>query len=309
MSTPTKQMCGSSSTGRPSSTATHPRSRRATTLEFYGAYRDAAFLLRELGDNANADRYEHRAAEIRAAAQKLLLDPATGTFGPRWQTNAAAVLYDVADPSQYNAIWNSVLSHVGHVRFNSLVVTPYYNYYVISAMAEMGHREDALPWIRAYWGGMLQEGATSFWEAYDPDWFKQDFHASLQADNRSGYFVSLAHGWSSGPTPWLMEQVLGIQSRGAGFSTVDIRPDLLDLQWARGAEPTPHGPLKVSVTHDSGITLDLPSGIQANVSVPLSHPGSPVLVNGERATSRPEEDGARAVVTLAAPGHYVLRGQ
>ena len=284
-------------------------SRRATTLEFYGAYRDGASLLRELGDTANAVHYEQRAAAIKAAAQKHLLDPSTGTFGSLWQTNAAAVLFDVADPSQYAAIWKNVLSNVGHVHFNSRVATPYYNYYIISAMAKMGHREEALQWMRQYWGGMLDEGATSFWEAYDPDWFKEDFHASLQADNRSGYFVSLAHGWSSGPTPWLMEQVLGIHSRGAGFSTVDIRPDPLDLKWARGAEPTPNGLLKVDIRNEGGpiaVTIDLPPGVAATVSVPLVHSGAAVLVNGQSRASKPSEGGTRATVVLNAAGSYVL---
>ena len=35
-----------------------PETRRATTLEFYRAYREAAFMLRELGDTTNADKYE-----------------------------------------------------------------------------------------------------------------------------------------------------------------------------------------------------------------------------------------------------------
>ena len=55
---------------------------------------------------------------------------------------------------------------------NGLIISPYYNYYVIRAMAEMGHREEALKWIRQYWGGMVDEGATSFWEAYDPSWYQ-----------------------------------------------------------------------------------------------------------------------------------------
>ena len=82
----------------------------------------------------------------------------------------------------------------------------------------------------------------------------EDFHSSLQSDNRSGYFVSLAHGWSSGPTAWMMEQVLGIQPAGAGFSTVDIRPDLVDLDWAKGGEPTPQGLLMVDVRKNGAIT-------------------------------------------------------
>jgi alpha-L-rhamnosidase len=286
-----------------------PETRRATTLEFYRAYREAAWMLRELGDTANAAKYEARAAEIEAGAQKYLLDPGTGAFGPRWQTNAAAVIGGAAKPEEYGAIWKNVLSQVGTGPTNSLIISPYYNYYVIRAMAEMGHREEALKWIRQYWGGMIDEGATSFWEAYDPSWYREDFHSSLQSDNRSGYFVSLAHGWSSGPTAWLMEQVLGIQPTGAGFSTVDIRPDLVGLDWARGAEPTPRGLLKVDVKKDGSravISLDIPEGVAARVSVPIPSSSAHVSVNGVAATSSLAEGGARAIVVLDHAGHYEL---
>ena len=289
-----------------------PETRRATTLEFYRAYHEAAWMLRELGDTANAARYEARAAEIEAGAQKYLLDASTGTFGPRWQTNAAAVIGGAAQPVQYDAIWKNVLSQVGERGTNSLIISPYYNYYVIRAMAEMGHREQALKWIRQYWGGMVDEGATSFWEAYDPSWYREDFHSSLQSDNRSGYFVSLAHGWSSGPTAWMMEQVLGIQPTGAGFSTVDIRPDLVDLDWAKGAEPTPHGLLKVDVRKKGGavaITVDVPEGVVARVSVPVASATPYVSVNGRAANSTSTENGTRAVVLFDHAGHYQLAGQ
>ena len=53
---------------------------------------------------------------VKAAADKYLLDPATGTFGPRWQTNAAAVISGAAGPEQYDAIWKNVLSQVGNGR-------------------------------------------------------------------------------------------------------------------------------------------------------------------------------------------------
>jgi Bacterial alpha-L-rhamnosidase 6 hairpin glycosidase domain len=133
---------------------------------------EAAWLLRELGDTPNADKYEARAVAVKTAANKYLLDPATGTYGPRWRTNAAAIIGGAADPKQYPAIWDHVLSNVGHVKYNAYIISPYYNYYVIRAMAETGHRKEALDWIRQYWGGMLEEGATSFWEGYDPSWYK-----------------------------------------------------------------------------------------------------------------------------------------
>jgi alpha-L-rhamnosidase len=286
-----------------------PETRRATTLEFYRAYKEGAWMLRELGDIANADRYEKRAAEVKLGSEKYLIDPATGTFGPRWETNAAAVIGGAASPDRYPAIWKNVLSSVGKGPTNGLIISPYYNYYVIRAMAQTGHRAEALAWIRQYWGGMLHEGATSFWEAYDPDWYKEDFHSSLQSDNRSGYFVSLAHGWSSGPTAWLMEQVLGINSTGAGFSTVDIRPDLVDLAWAKGAEPTPKGLLKVDARKTGTgleVAVDVPEGVIAHISVPST---SQVTVNGRDEPATAAESGTRMIVTLAHPGHYLVAGR
>lgn len=285
-----------------------PEARRATQFEFYAGFRDGIFLLRELGDTQNADAFQRTADQMKAAAEKHLLDP-SGSYGTRWQTNAYAVLSDLAGPSRYDAIWRNALSSVGHVKYNALIITPYYNYYVISAMAKMGHRAEALDWIRQYWGGMIDEGATSFWEGYDPAWPKDDFHASLQADGTSGYQASLAHGWSSGVTPWIMEQILGIQPRGAGFSEVDIRPDLIDLKWARGGEPTPRGILKIDIRKENGYktAIDLPPGTIARVSMPVSSPGQAVSVNGIQEAGESAENGKRAIVVLKTAGHFELQ--
>ena len=284
-----------------------PETRRATTLEFLRAYREAAYLLHELGDAENAAKYDARAEATEKAARSYLEDANSGTFGPRWQTNAAAVISGAAEPAQYDAIWHNVLSQVGHEPAAGLaypIMSPYYGAYVLRAMARMDHRADALAWIRQYWGGMLREGATSFWEAYDTHWYKEDFHASLQADNRSGYFVSLAHGWSAGPAAWLTEEVLGIKPTSAGFATVTLRPDLVDLTYARGSVPTPHGALKLEARRADGgmkVAVDLPPGVVATLSVPGS---GDVMVNGKAQESSPSEDGHRRVVTLGTAGHY-----
>jgi len=131
-------------------------------------------------------------------------------------------------------------------------------------MAATGHSREALEWIRTYWGGMLAEGATSFWESYDLRWPKTNPHLSLQADGTSGYFVSMAHGWSAGPTVWLTENVLGITAASPGYDTVSIHPHLLGLQFAHGTVPTPHGVIKVSVDRQKGIEVDLPPGVIAD---------------------------------------------
>lgn len=284
------------------------QTRMATQFEYYAAFHDGAWLLHVLHDERNAERFAQKAKELKTAAQHYMLD-AAGSFGTRWQPNAYAVLSGVADRGQYTTIWKNALGDVGHIKYNPFIISPYYNFYVVSAMAKMGHRKAALHWIREYWGGMVQEGATSFWEGYDPTWYKGIyFHTSLQADDMSGYRVSLAHGWSSGVTPWLMAQVLGIQPIAGGFAKVDIRPDLIGLQWAKGAEPTPHGLLRVAIRDNNGYitTVNLPPDVEAHVSVPLSGRNAHVLVNGRQLTSTSAEGGKRAVVVLLGQGQYVL---
>ncbi len=281
-----------------------PEARRGTQFEFYRAFSEGAWLLRESGDAAAADKYQSIAGALRKAAQEKLLDPQTGTFGARWQPNAMAVFSGVATPEQTAAIWQRVLSQP-----SQFMITPYYNFYVISAMASAGHRREALDWIRKYWGGMINEGATSFWEAYDPSWPKNDFHANLQADDSKGYFVSLSHGWSSGPTAWLSEQVLGIKPVAAGFSKTMIRPDLAGLEWARGSVPTPQGEIRVDyrATKTFDALIDLPPGVQATVSMPVCAGANSVSVNGAQTAGKSTEAGTRVEIRFDRSGHFALQ--
>lgn len=282
-----------------------PEARAATHLEFYLAYQEAAYLLTELGDPTNAATSRATAAKLRTAAQSHLVDPVANTFGTRWQTNAMAVFSGAATPPQRQVIWTSVLAHVLAPTGPDTVVTPYYGYYVLSAMASLNHRRDALDWMRQYWGGMLAEGATSFWEAYDPRWPKQDFHAHLEADGKTGYYASLAHGWSSGPTAWLMEQILGIEPTAAGFRAVTIRPDLASLQWARGSEPTPRGLITVSMEHGA-VHITLPPDTIASVSLPFAANSEAIRENGKSVAVVATEAGTRSLVTLSKPGEYTF---
>ena len=114
------------------------------------------------------------------------------------------------------------------------------------------------------------EHLFSFWESYDLRWAKDTPHLSLQADGTSGFLVSLAHGWSSGPTAWLSEQVLGVRNPANGYRSVTIAPRLLGLAWARGSVPTPHGVLHVTVRKEEEnqrITLEIPPGIEEATSM------------------------------------------
>lgn len=46
----------------------------------------------------------------------------------------------------------------------------FYGYYMLQALAQSGEYQQALDIIRQFWGGMLDLGATTFWEDFNLDW-------------------------------------------------------------------------------------------------------------------------------------------
>ena len=280
--------------------ADSPEARRAVDFEYVLAYRDAAWLLRQLGDEGEAAKWTARADAMTVAAHRYLAEG--DTFGDRWQTNAIAVLAGaVATPQQRDAVWTNVLSRTVNGRKSGDVITPYYGDYVLQAMAALGKRREALEWMRGYWGGMLDAGATSFWEAWDPAWGGDDAHAKLEADDKTGYNASLAHGWASGPAAWLMEEVLGVKALEPGFKQVQVRPELAGLAWAKGGVATPLGVVGVDVRAGRYI-VTVPARMEAEVLLP---PGR-VKMDGAVVQGEPVEGGARQRLALDRAGRFVF---
>ena len=242
-----------------------PQSLATTHLFYVKAANEAAFIFHALGDSENEAKAKAWANELTSVAQAKLVSDA-GTFGDRRQENAMAIYSGVATASQVSTIYEKVLAP--NTPAWGYVATPYYNNYVLDAITQSGHMDDAMKFVRTYWGGMLAQGATSWWEGYDNTWEKDNFHSHLQADDGTGYFVSLCHGWSAGPTNWLTERVLGVKSTGGGFKTCEINPNLGDLKWASGTVPTPNGPIKLRVENVGGkykVNVTIPKGVEATL--------------------------------------------
>ena len=140
----------------------------------------------------------------------------------------------------------------------------FYGYYMLEAQAKAGDYQSAIDNIRQYWGGMLDMGATTFWEDFDLDWTvnatgidelvpkgKKDIHADFGAYCYKNLRHSLCHGWASGPTSWLTAHVLGVQTLEPGCKKLRIEPHLGDLQWVKGTFPTPFGVVHIKHTKDA----------------------------------------------------------
>lgn len=166
------------------------------------------------------------------------------------QVNALSVLAGITDARTTNAHRLAIDPFRG--------ISTFYGYYVLQARAKAGDIKGCLDLIRTYWGGMLDVGATTFWEHFEIDWLedagrideivprgRRDIHADCGDYCYKGLRHSLCHGWAGGPTAWLAEHVLGIRVMKPGARTIALRPCLGDLKWAKGSFPTPRGMLHV----------------------------------------------------------------
>ena len=128
--------------------------------------------------------------------------------------------------------------------------------FVLDACILAGQCQQALDCLRQYWGGMLELGATTFWEHFDISWMqnaaridelpapgKRDVHRECGEGCFRSFRHSLCHGWAALPAVWLQRHILGISLLDA--DRISIAPQLCDLSWARGTVYTPHGPVKI----------------------------------------------------------------
>ena len=115
-------------------------------------------------------------------------------------------------------------------------VSAFMSYYILHPLLMSGGRAETIDILLEYFGGMLNLGATTFWEEFKIEWAElacavdvipkdgeKDIHG-VGENCYKGYRRSLCHGWSSGAVPFLLHDVLGIQIMEPGFKKVRVTP-------------------------------------------------------------------------------------
>jgi alpha-L-rhamnosidase len=284
---------------------------------YYGGLLAAAKIARAVGLPDAGGELEMRATDVKDAINDLLWDNARGVYvdcrvGDELspvvseQANILCILYGIADRMQTERILKAFYGkeEMGkwgngekedHFPVASLphclssdtirITTPYFAFYLLRTFFSLNRHAQALAYTREKWGRMLERGATTFWEQFEPEW-------------------SLCHAWSAAPTYDLPAEIAGIRPTQPGFEefTADIRP--AGLTWFRAVVPTARGDIAVSYHYRTDkpfvdpmgaekplahtepavtVNLTIPKGTRANVTVPMAgitRPG--VLINGAR---------------------------
>ena len=226
---------------------------------FWKALQTMEDLARLTGHDEEAKAYAARAKKVwditvrclynsrhKAFSHALeITDEADGTRKYREDSqltrfpNIFAIIYDFCSEETKRDI-------LRHVLLNSDVppiTTPYMRFYELEALCRMGLQQSVLPEIKAYWGGMLRQGATTFWEKYTPG-EKGAEHLAMYG---RPYGKSLCHSWGAAPIYIIGKYLLGVRPVKPGYEEYVVQPTKGGLEWMEGDVPTPFGKIHVRV--------------------------------------------------------------
>ena len=170
--------------------------------------------------------------------------------------NIFAILYGIADERQIELIIKNVLLNDRI----AMITTPYFEGYELDAMGKIGKRDYIYDMITSYWRGMLDLGATTVWEEFDPNMSGTD-HYDMYGGK---YMKSLCHAWGASPIYLLGKYYLGVRGTSPGEATFDVEPYLGKFGFIDGDVPVRDG--KVHVYLD-GNTLRVLSNVSGGTLV------------------------------------------
>ncbi len=151
-----------------------------------------------LGKTEQAEKLGMEITEKSEAAKKYLLDIESGMFvsGCERQLNYASqvwmILAGVVDTKEGAELLDRLIK----IKPEKGMVSPYMNHHFVEALLICGKEEQALAYMKYYWGGMIEHGADTFWELYNPDNPTESPYGSCIVN-------SYCHAWSCTPTYFL----------------------------------------------------------------------------------------------------------
>ncbi len=151
--------------------------------------------------------------------------------------NIFAILYDFVPEGKKKRIAESVIYSDQYAQ----ITTPYFKLYELIAICKLGDVGRVQEYIDWYWGGMLDKGATTTWERYDPEASREDALAMYGMK----YGTSLCHAWGGGPIYLLGRYCCGVAPTDVGYRTFEVKPDFGRYREIHATVPVKDGVVKI----------------------------------------------------------------
>jgi alpha-L-rhamnosidase len=209
-------------------------------------------------------RVQRRRVALEKKCQATFWDPQRGAFVENFHkgkksksigrhANFFAVLSGTASSAQKK----SILARVLNDPKVKVVGTPYMRFFENFARARLGDLPGMVADVGSYWGGMLDEGATTFWEAYDPTEKGPQHHAFYGRP----FGRSHCHAWASGPAYLLSQELSGLRMLAPQWKSFTLATVPETMRPVHVAMPTPHGLIVIDQTRKE-TRVKIPKGTE-----------------------------------------------
>lgn len=199
----------------------------AEQMLFAQCMKTMAWMYGLFGENEKAEEYETRYRDLCSRIDRYFWDEEKKAYidsyvsGKRHVTrhaNIFAVLFEIADERKQGLIMEHVLRNDRVPQ----ITTPYFKFYELDVLCRKGYLAEVLQMIREYWGGMLDRGAVTFWEEYDPE-VPDDQQYDMYGDR---FGKSLCHAWAASPIYLLAKYFVGLQITDGEKDEYRLEPHL-----------------------------------------------------------------------------------
>ena len=223
----------------------------AENIIYLKALDTVAKLCGLLGEDASAYAQEYE--EMRRKVFDVFWDESRGVFyysrvngklnrDVKRHPHIFALYFGLLDEAKKQAVIRNVLMNDEVEK----IVTPFMRFFELSALCLAGETDAVYREVLSYWGGMLDEGATSFWELYDKDCTGVEKYAMYDRK----YGKSLCHAWGASPLYLIGRYLVGLRPTQPGYRTYELRPCLTRLAEYSVTLPLNEG--DVCLTYEQG---------------------------------------------------------
>lgn len=124
-----------------------------------------------LGKEKEAGDWPRIAGQIKKAARKTFYDQKNGVIvsGPNRQVSYLSQVWMILSETLTAKEGAKAMATVLSMPDACYPGCPYAYHYVMEALLKCGMRQEARSLLTSYWGGMVNKGADTFWEVYDPN--------------------------------------------------------------------------------------------------------------------------------------------
>ena len=221
----------------------------AEQMLYIAANKAMAALTRLVG--ADPSSYEEKYSRLIETTNKFFWKEEKGAYIDCYESgknhisrhaNVFAILYDVANEEQKAKIIENVLENDKITK----ITTPYFEGFELDVMGKIGHFDFIENVIKTYWKGMLDLGATTIWEEYNPN-LSGAQHYEMYGNK---YGKSLCHAWGASPIYLLGKYYLGVTPTSSGYETFEVKPYLGGFKFIDGVVPIKDGSVRVKLSKD-----------------------------------------------------------